>query len=61
MNVRKLSAQPPVLLALFGLEWGWGGLKSLEKLHALGSPKARVTRSNRVGCAIKIRHISLFG
>jgi hypothetical protein len=34
-------------------------------IAALGAgvcpPKAKVTRSNRVGCASKIRHISIFG
>ncbi len=60
MNVRTLSAQPPALLALFRLGRGWEGLKSLEKLPALGSPKAKVTGSTPVGCASIIRHFRNF-
>ena len=51
MSVRALSAQRVAVPASFQVIREVQMLKSLQKYAALSSPKAKVTRSNRVGCA----------
>ena len=51
MSVRILSAQRALFLASFRAVEGGLVLKLLHKMGATSSPKAKVTRSNRVGCA----------
>ncbi len=51
MSVRALSAQRVAVLVTFRVSRKVQMLKSLQKYAALSSPKAKVTRSNRVGCA----------
>jgi hypothetical protein len=51
MSVRSLSAQPPGILGSFVEFRGLTVLKLYENCGRVSSPKAKVTRSNRVGCA----------
>jgi len=51
MNVRSLSAQPRMFPVSFPVSKDGQQLKTQRNYAAVSSPKAKVTRSNRVGCA----------
>jgi hypothetical protein len=55
MNVRSLSAQHRDILASLSLLPAAQSLIINEKGADLSYPKAKVTRSNRVGCASSLR------
>ncbi len=51
MNVRRMSAQSQPILVSFPVSKDGQQLKTRKNYPAVSSPKAKVTRSNRVGCA----------
>jgi len=57
MSVRSLSAQPPGILGSFVEFRGLTVLKLYGNCGRMSSPKAKVTRSNRVGCASEIKDL----